>query len=152
MANKDLDFLFLTESDKSWLAAAIDFEGSISLCRVKNYNINGAIHIFRPSIRLAVTNKNLINHISKLLGVPVFFEPREGIKNKDSYAILIHPNKGRLLLPLLLPYLLAKKEQAKLLLEVYSLRNGHKLFKNNPKLIRIKEIHIIMKELNKRGK
>ena len=142
----------MVNEELSWLAAAIDFEGSIMLMKriEKRCSIG---YTLIPVVKIANTNKKLLERFSFLTQAIIGNNEvgKTKLNNKPYYCITMYSNKNRTILPLILPFLIGKKRQAILLLEAldilskryhkpYSTRNG-----------RLDEIHSEIKLLNKKG-
>ena len=106
----------MKETDRAWLAGIIDGEGCISLFRRHTYYV--------PSVKVANTNEKLINRCKEILdeaGIEYYirYSDRGERKNaKPAWEITLE-SRPRVIavLELVLPYLVSKDEQAKLVLD-----------------------------------
>lgn len=101
----------LTEADKSWLACAIDGEGSIVLSRF------GTAYVY-PDVRICNTNPKFVEHASALMkravgvrGVNIWCEERQK-PNNNLWVVRVMTRKAQALLGILLPYLIIKRRKA----------------------------------------
>lgn len=106
----------MKETDKAWLAGIIDGEGCISLFRRSTYYV--------PSVKIANTNEKLINRCKEILeevGIEYYirYSDRGERKNAKPAWELVLESRPRVVavLELILPYLVSKDEQAKLVLD-----------------------------------
>ncbi|MFY9457550.1 MAG: LAGLIDADG family homing endonuclease [Candidatus Spechtbacterales bacterium] len=107
-----------------WLAGVIDGEGTITITRqfrVKSYS-------YRPEIHITNTNRELLQEASRLIESATgkktnLFATSNG-SNRPVYRVRLQDRKSCLkLLKLLLPYLVGKKYQARVLLDFLSSNN-----------------------------
>lgn len=100
----------MNEVTKSWLAAAIDFEGSLIFRKVKNNRISYGIF-------LGNTYKDLVKKTADILGSKVTLAKLQ--PNRQQYYItnLGSHQKVSEILQEILPYLIYKKEKARKMIE-----------------------------------
>ena len=116
--------LKLSQDDLRYIACAIDTEGSISLGRsskAKTHHIN-----FAPHIDIVNTNYKWLTYIAQLLG-----QNRRKIEVRDRgmgqriiYSLYIPTTLARNLIPQILPFIIIKRQQAKILLKYWELRKS----------------------------
>lgn len=106
----------MLETDKAWFAGIIDGEGCISLYKRASH--------FVPSVKVANTNELLINKCKQVLdeaGIEycIRYSDRGERKNAKPAWELMMESRPRVIatLELILPYLVSKQEQAKLVLD-----------------------------------
>jgi hypothetical protein len=106
----------MLETDKAWFAGIIDGEGCISIFK------RGPD--FTPSVKIANTNELLINKCKQVLeeaeiGYYIRYSDRGERSNSKPAWELIMESRPRVIatLNLILPYLVSKREQAKLVLD-----------------------------------
>ncbi len=146
----------LSEQDKIWLAAAIDFEGSLSIA------INrGGRKRYATIVEINNTNKPLVEEFKSKCRVnnKIAKTKRDG-NRKDVYQLVIS-NKSFVFafLKEIMPYLISKKQQAKLIMEFIEIHSihlvNHKKIYYTRKLFKLterqKEIVNKIRQLNKRG-
>ena len=106
----------LTEPEKSWMACAIDSEGSIVL--EPKYN--------RGNITVANTDLNFIKYAHQLLKPKSKIRSRMRIGLKMIYITTLADKQGlERILPQIIPYLIIKKHKAQTLLN--RVKNGWSL-------------------------
>lgn len=106
----------MNEVDKAYLAGIVDGEGCITIRKQGPYYV--------PSISISNTNEVLINHIKTLLDYESIkycmrYEDRGDRTNaRPAWSInLLSRERVSKFLNLVMPYLVAKKDQAKLVLD-----------------------------------
>lgn len=112
-----MDSLFLSETDKAYLAGFIDGEGSIS---IRRYNPKPD---HRESwgivIRISNLNKRVLEYVSEKAGQgtiqKIKMNKYKGRENqRDYYQFSVHSKRAAILLQEILPYLKIKQKQAKI--------------------------------------
>lgn len=149
--------LNLSKIDKSWLAAAIDFEGA--LCILVG---NGNRNTFRTIIEINNTNIKLIESFkNRMKSENAITKVVKGGNQKDCYHLVISKKEEvYMILKELLPFLVAKIQQAKLIMEFIEIHSitliNHKKIHYNRKRMKLtkrqEEIVYEIKKLNRRGK
>lgn len=106
----------MLETEAAWLAGIIDGEGCISLFRRSTYYV--------PAVKISNTNEKLINKCKQILDDAdiqycVRYSDRGERKNAKPAWELTLESRPRVIavLNLVLPYLVAKTEQAELVLD-----------------------------------
>jgi hypothetical protein len=140
----------LKKWEKAWLASAIDCDGSIS--------IRHCSKVYSPVISFSNTNKKIIEFFRDLLKYkPQIYICKENrtYNSKKSYSLAICSMPHvYIILKQILPFLIGKKEQGKLILGWIKIQDK-KIRKGNNKgwayTKRQNEIHNKMKNLNKKG-
>jgi len=132
----------------AWLAGVIDGEGSVFLTRGR-----GRSPIL--CLNIGMTHKETIDHIKKITGVGSIYPRPAGAHRKALYMWQTSENEAASVLYCCLPYLITKREQAKLALEF---REAKKLFHaggGRPRpahsLAQLEELKKQMSKLNGRG-
>lgn len=139
----------LREFDYGYLAAAMDFEGSITIRRMHKGNVT----YLYPEIRIGNTNKNMLIAVKDIVGAGYVYGPHKKHKpqHKPSYTYALAGKKAKELLRLILPFLIDKKERAELVLKHRSCR-GSGFNKVDIETIEYNaDLHRKIKELNRRG-
>lgn len=148
--------LDLSESDKRWLAASIDFEGYIGLVKARRVVPLGYNYI--PTIKITNTDPKLINEFVRLTRTTSKIQVREDKEKNHKKQYTASTEKLRHIkkfLEEIKPFLISKNQQAKLILEFIDIQ--FELFKKNFKhqpyeyTKRQDEIYKKIKQLNKRG-
>ena len=157
--NKSMNIL--TDARLAWLAALIDGEGSVMLIKrvpsataktQRNPHYRAVVGIYNTDVRLmdAIVEHTGINRVYSHTRLE-----RENHK-KTAYSWRMVAEDIRTLGPLLLPWLVCKKEQMALLLEALELaslntpRKGEKLVRQPT--TRRDEIAVAISELNRKGR
>jgi hypothetical protein len=145
---KPIDFSFLTDNEKGYIAGIIDGEGTISLEKRKFSNVK--IH---PVISISNCSLELLNHIQKIIKCgTVRLAKKANQKARPEYKLSINRiNQIEGLLSIITPYLILKRKQAEIVLEFIchlqmKRQRNYKLSKYEMTLF--KEIRM----LNQRGK
>jgi hypothetical protein len=146
----------LSIEEAVWLAAAIDFEGSLIFCmasrRKKTPQWRDA---FRPLLSIVNTNEALIDKVRDICGQGsvCWTHPRsKNGKAKPAKRFNLSSNGLRTILPQIQPYLIAKKRHAQLLIEALDLmRHNTGIGHNGQNDARLYEIKNEIHALNKRG-
>jgi intein/homing endonuclease len=136
----------LSHDDLLYLAGIFDGEGSFVLNRKK-----GRVYGFAPNVLITNTSKELMEWISKTLGVPYskFNIGKRGKNWKKAYRISIQRILDiKAFLEQIVPYLKAKERQAKLLLEFCTYQIERK-WRETP--LRVEEIYQELRILNHKG-
>jgi len=135
----------LDESEKAYVAALLDGEGSISIYEHTNYP--------RLSVSIYNTNKEVIDYLSEILDYHIDrgVDNRERSRqNKDCYVMMIRRQEESLdFLKHVKPYLVTKKEQAELgidFMEEVIYRDSHKY--TDEKIEKLYSLKEKMGELN----
>ena len=122
----------LTETQKAYLAGLIDGEGYISLLLyLRPYGKGRVYQQFACKFSVSNTNLSLLQTIRSWVGegtIRLNKRPKLATEKekgwKASYLWVIYPSVMRYLLPLILPYLIIKKEQAELVLSYLAIVRG----------------------------
>lgn len=109
--------LNLSEFDKGWLAAGIDFEGYISICKaVSKKRIRYGLYV-----GISCTHKGIIEEAKRKVGLGSIrkYQPEAYINKgyKPCYHWYIQSNQALAFLKQIEPYLIIKREQAKLAIQ-----------------------------------
>lgn len=109
----------------AYLAGFLDGEGSIMADRRKVYNPNQPNRNGHQSptatIKVCNTDERPLLLYQKYFGGKVWKEPlvEKSHRNKEIYTYRAHVNSSWVLLEMLLPYLIVKKQQAEIALRLY---------------------------------
>ena len=107
----------LTDLEAVWLAAMIDGEGTIGIYRSRREK-NRSGWRYHASCSIANTNKALIDRIVELTGCWVSLKKYAKAKPyKDIYRAEIKQRKLEAFLPQIIPHLVAKQQQANLVMQ-----------------------------------
>jgi len=134
--------------EAAYLAGLIDGDGHIGLHRRRTTHSRTG-YTYQAHVEIGSVNEEFLRDIQSLIGVRCWKTEQPGFKShRPMYHLILTPNTLRWLLPLLVPHLRLKKEQALAVLEhlrsVRKGRHGH-----NP---RSHELYIRLKTLNHRGR
>ena len=149
----------MSETEKAWLAAAIDGEGS--LCFIKHYNVKHGGYArgygYRSQLSVANCCKAFVDRVKEIIGggivgqvgkSPLF---KDGTKMaKPGYRYDGRAMVLRSVLIQVYPYLIIKRRQAELLIEALVLLSEHH-HKYHPNDARLEEIYAEIKRLNSKG-
>ena len=140
--------------DLAWLAAAIDFEGSLCLFKDKyGWARRGFSWVSKLSI--GNINKDILDHCLSITGLGSVSGGYSYKKNHRPFFVwAVSANGLRELLPRVIPYLIIKRKHAELICEALDIikthwGNQYHLGENGDQ--RLEEIYCEMKQLNKRG-
>lgn len=148
----------LMETQKAYLAGLIDGEGCISITIEPKANKGWGR--FSCKAYICNTNRELLEEVENMTGIGKVspggksYETRRlNPQWKPVYIWAIYAKMMRLFLPLITPFLIAKREQAKLASEFLTLTKGQGYGSNLTleQKQRREEIAARMKELNRRG-
>lgn len=107
----------MSPTEAAYLAGFVDGEGTISLSRARRKE-NRAGFRYQPCFQFAQARRSALRRIIRLCGngrLVVATVPK-GPHQKQGYNVRFQPNQIRHVLPQILPYLIVKRTQAKLLL------------------------------------
>ena len=140
----------MNKKELAYLAGIVDGEGTISVTSDK---ASGCL--FATYLSIANTSCKLLETIKKWVGAGCI-QPKKGAKvyYKTCYVYTLRGDTLRKLLPELVPFLVVKKEQAKLLIKLMSLTGKHlKFYKQlHPEMFsRCQEIAVLLHSLNKKA-
>lgn len=138
----------MSVAEAAYLAGLVDGEGTIGLRH--KFTKGSKPHQFHPALKIANTNLGLLRTVVEMSGNGIIFVRRRPIGQKFCYDYSLCANQIRHVLPQIVPYLVAKKRQADLVLEFLSMIRTY--FGANEKDIpRILEIKEELSVLNQRG-
>lgn len=144
------------QQEYAWIAAALDFEGTIGLYKGKT-TPKGAKRgfVWRPKFILANTNKQLVEKVFDICRrecgtgyIGTRINNGRHLNWSDQYTFQLHASGLRILLPKILPHLIAKKQQAELLIKALNLLSYRSRVDN----AEMHNIYEQMKRLNSRGR
>ncbi len=138
----------LSQTDAAYLAGLIDGDGHIGL-HLRRTNHSRLGYTFQPRVEIASVNEEFLRTIRRLIGTGCWKTRNRGFKShRPVFHLTITAGTIRWMLPLLVPHLRLKREQALCVLDHLTLvkkgRHGH-----NP---RSEELYKRMKLLNLRGR
>ena len=112
------------ETIYAYLAGIIDGEGCISIRKCKQ----GKYIYFKPMIEVSMTHRPTIEFVAKTFGNSVWYEVRAIYRHKKIYKWRATGTNVIPILKNILPYLITKREQAIVALEMANLlsKKGHK--------------------------
>lgn len=133
----------LTKADAMWMASALDCEGTITFHSGKSQ--------FQTVVRIEMCSAAFVRRVGGLCGGWSGIDlPQRG--NRKPHSIWqVNANGARWLLPQILRFLIVKRRQAELVLEVLSINRMGKR-RTEKTVRRCYRIRDEMWELNKRGK
>jgi hypothetical protein len=141
----------LSEKDKSYIAGAVDTEGTIDINR--NFNKKG--FNYHPVIKISNTNTNFLNYICKQTNIgQIILHNKETKRRKQEWQWQLNINEMKNFLEIIGNELIIKKRQMELMLEYFELTKI-KYNKWNPRSnsvdINLEIIWEEMRELNAKG-
>uniref|UniRef100_A0A6M3L894 Putative homing endonuclease n=1 Tax=viral metagenome TaxID=1070528 RepID=A0A6M3L894_9ZZZZ len=107
----------MTKNELIWLSGFVDGEGYLTLYPRKRGR-KGKREGFTKLISITNTHKPTMIKIAKLLNLKLIYRKSNNPNHRDSWMIRFHSKKVDYFLIKAIPYLITKKEQAKLLLHV----------------------------------
>lgn len=147
----------MTKEQTVYIAGFIDGEGTISMQWINNRYCTG------PFVQVANTHKGVIDWISEVteIGHKAYAYDRHPEKQKKAYLLQYRGTKAIELLEQIEPYLIVKKEQAKVLMDMWRWEQtinknpDNKWGKQNQMPIEVierrKETLGILRKLNRKG-
>jgi hypothetical protein len=154
----------MTPTEAAYFAGIIDGEGTIGLYRARRLASAGGVRII-PSVNIANTNLKLLERLREICGngrLEVKDQRRVG-NHKPLFGLTFKSNQIRHILPQVQPYLIAKAEQAEVMLSfLTTTRYGNNWKRDrvtgrmeaNPLSSFDRTVHFAdrLAELNRRGK
>lgn len=108
----ELDFLSLKETDIAWLAGLFEGEAYFGLDSRSSTRYKVSTSPPSPYIRIAMTDEDVIERVSKLVNKPYFTPRRLTATKKQVYICHIGDRSTlKLLLPRLLPYMGLRRQK-----------------------------------------
>lgn len=104
----------MSESDKIWIACALDCEGTIG------FLANGKTNHLHPNIDFSSTDIDMVTHFKELVGINTIYCEKNGnrLSKTPVYRFkVIRIQMARDLLRQIIPYLISKKKKAICVLE-----------------------------------
>jgi hypothetical protein len=148
----------MIETEKAWLAAIVDGEGTIMLSRRK-HNLARRGFYYIPALEISNSNKALLIKIWEIIGEGGVYPERRSERNprwKKKWLYNGSAGVMRAILPQILPYLIIKKDQAKTMLEYlqHAIDNPIVGRKEIPPgyYPRIDALYLMLKKMNEKGK
>lgn len=143
---------------RKWLAAALDFEGTLGLYKSKDVKVKRG-YTWRVIFTVSGTNPKLIQEVKDVCGCGFLNKAKRNGTNpnwKPIYVYRMEAGGVRKILPQIYPYLIAKRKQAVLIKEALFIlsklrKGGRTTPKKQRQLDRLGEIALDIKGLNQRG-
>ena len=126
----------LRDTDAAYIAGILDGEGYITLNRQKRYRKrwNDEVWDYIPRVDITQARRELLDHIASLLEGS--YSLRHGGRDGNYWRISLGASSLQWLLPQVIPYLVLKKEIARMVLEYSIFRtrqnHRHKFNENRP--------------------
>lgn len=148
----------MTEVEKAYLAGLVDGEGCISITSSSTPNKKSCS--FSVSLSVSNTDIELLNHIVAITGIGKITLSSRSRKSRELfpqwkpvYLWRVFAVEMRLLLPIILPYLVGKRQRAQLVTEFFALTKGqgYGSHLSAPEKYVRDQILAELKELNRRG-
>ena len=136
-----------SEAEKAWLAMAIDGEGSVSFIRTQKRNRTG--YYYHPTVTFNNTDLRLIERFEYLAQVTTRQRIESRGNFKARYTVKVERVAMVALLQAILPYLIAKKRQAEIVIAFCEKHN--QLPVRTPPLDEFESMWAEARALNKRG-
>lgn len=150
--------LTLTPTDLAWVAGIIDGEGYIGVNK-KYYKIDNRPETISYVLRVCVkmTDKKTIEYIHELFNVGTITTSKNPTGNRrPTYGWVCSARKAKIILQRILPYLITKRERAKLAIEFVDRRSNHNdvIYHIAPKFETLQRefFYNLFKAMNRRGK
>lgn len=133
----------IPEKELAYIAGLVDGEGSVLIEPSSD-------RTFRVELQIVNTDKRMIDFVKESLGIGrIHPTPIKGGRKKILWRWNLVNNHATLVMKLLLPYLVIKKEQALLCIQYRKeYRNLHTVSNKNEVIRRRKELYFKVKELN----
>jgi hypothetical protein len=117
---------------RAYIAALLDGEGYIGAIRRMPTAAN-KLHAPKYSIRITVSmvDEGPIRFLAEFCGVPglVFVRTKKNIRHRSTFDFDIENERAAELLRTVMPFLICKKQQARMAIELFELRKSSKLHK-----------------------
>ena len=143
----------MNEIEKAWIAGIIDGEGCIFIKKRVRSDGKCKFHGYQMGITVGNTDRRMIDRLKFLTGfgsIHEVIEKRES-RNRKSYIWITGAKNGFIFLSKIKDYLICKKEQAEIALQIQSLiSNSRNYVKEEIKNLQ-DDLYLKMKELNRRG-
>lgn len=115
--------LDLTDTQAAYIAGLIDGEGWVGICTMSPNLKNGNVSTtFVPRVQVEMTNEKTIEWLHKTVGFGFITRIRERKDRKPAWKYVIANRQASKLLQRILPFMITKREQAELLIEIAILR------------------------------
>lgn len=113
----------MTEAQLGWIGGIMDGEGYIGLRREHQRSHD----YYSPLVTVTNTRLLMLTHLRQLtkLGLTSQSTHRPNFKHRQGFVWALRVKEQKELLPIILPYLVVKREQAELLIEYLNLPLGH---------------------------
>ncbi|HKF39280.1 MAG TPA: hypothetical protein VKB35_20455 [Ktedonobacteraceae bacterium] len=155
-------FEFETEREKYiWLAAWMDTEGNFSLQKRDGSQVRNQSY-WLPFMNITNTDRGVIDALRDLTQAAITTVKRKEEHWRDRYVLYFSPQKCRLWIPRIYPFLVIKQRHAELMLEALKLLKDNQRWAGRGKSMyreridanfaRLSLIHEELRELNARGK
>lgn len=134
----------ITQTDWAYLAGFMDGEGSFSIVRCERSGNRSGFR-YSPHSDVANTHRKVMDNLYMKFGGNIKISKRnqKNINHKDLYRLYFSPNKLREIIPNLLPYLIVKRRQAEICLQLLKINEQPSNYSYN----RDKEKHGLWSEL-----
>lgn len=106
----------MNEKEKAYIAGLIDGEGCITIAKHKSGQPKGKMWYYQPIITLANTDKTMINYITERYECNIVKQQRRKENYKQMYWISFTGDRLKIFLNDILPYLVCKRTQARIVL------------------------------------
>jgi len=144
-----------------WLAAWMDTEGNFSLQRRDGSQVRNQSY-WLPFMNITNTDIGVIEVLRDMTQATVTTVKRKEVRWKDRYVLYFSPQKCRLWIPRIQPFLVIKQRHADLMIEALGLLKDNQRWAGGGKQMyreqidanfaRLSLIHEELRELNGRGK
>lgn len=115
----------LTDIELAYIAGIIDGEGTVSISSNKSALRNGVCPVqYNGRITVVNTSVSLLDWLNTRIGGAQMRTRKTKPEYKDVYVLIVNGCASAMLCKRLLPYLVVKKKQAELVIELYA--NGYK--------------------------
>lgn len=129
----------LTVAEAAYLAGLTDGEGSVTLLSRPSRKFGP--HQATATVSISNTNLFLLESVEGIIGFGHIAKATRAAGRRDCYNYVLMANAIRWLLPQILPYMIAKRRQAELVIEYLELIRGHSGIakSDQPRAIAIKQ-------------
>jgi hypothetical protein len=143
----------MTETDAAYIAGIIDGEGCITVSRRNDPTCKQGFYL-RPFLTTANTSREMLDfcHQKTGLGQIIYYRSKQ-VNHRNAWRWNVWTQQALSVLIIVSPYLITKKRQADLLIELATLQRGKYGRSGLPEgsLARRIKIELEIKQLNKRG-
>jgi hypothetical protein len=107
----------------AYLAGIIDGEGAVTIARIRDPRYADGVY-YRGQVQVGNTRRDLVDYLNRVFPASIQgpYQPRNSIRAKPVYYWISNGKMARVMLRAVMPYLLLKRRQAELCLELEYLK------------------------------